>query len=217
MNKCPYCKSPATDSKRFLCGSRVKVTGTFDRRCSPTGTQADLQRQLAEAQAEIDNLRSMIGEDRWWMPVSEHDKSLAEAKRHYSEQLRLANIEADSLRAVIESQGRDHTQPCSLGELCPWCYAEMLKRERDSLRAVVAQAQVAMASCDDSGYWDGYKKIRTILASQPKVLAVVDGRVPYSEIGFTRHHTLDIYSDAFGGDGWDKVTAIVIERKAGDE
>ena len=44
---------------------------------------------------------------------------------------RIADLEAerDELKTLLESQGRDHAQPCGLGTLCPWCHAENLEAE----------------------------------------------------------------------------------------
>lgn len=66
--------------------------------------------------------------------VADRTKDVA----HLTARAEKAEAEAERLRVLLESQGRDHTQPCSLGTLCPWCYAEQLRSERGGLEAQLA-------------------------------------------------------------------------------
>jgi hypothetical protein len=41
-----------------------------------------------------------------------------------------------ALTAVIETQGREHKEPCNLGPLCPWCKIAALQAQIDSDRGL---------------------------------------------------------------------------------
>ena len=75
-----------------------------------------------------------------------------------------AEAENERLRVLIESQGRDNTQPCTLGALCPWCYAEALRN-----RAKAAEAKLAMVKCEWEKVIPVYSTCSDVLESKTAV------------------------------------------------
>ena len=50
-----------------------------------------------------------------------------------------AKAEIARMRDTLESQGRNHTQPCGYGSMCPWCEIEDLRAQSRNLRGLISE------------------------------------------------------------------------------
>ena len=142
-NVCEICGYP--DSRKVIAAlsQRVKdLESRCEQRTEAAANTLAINRQLRDKIGELEasrleECRSCPDLKHWregWKELKDDQRKL----NHKVDWQQVATTRQEiieSLEADIYSQGRDHTSPCNLGMLCPWCRIKELKAELSHIKA----------------------------------------------------------------------------------